>query len=109
MSYNSTFTPQGATVVVSNSAVQVNTSNNVYPSSYRIRNLLSTAAYISWAPQEPNNAAVTPTLVTPVAGTPAPYTVGMLPNSVETFCLPPNCWFIASATNAFEVTPGEGM
>jgi hypothetical protein len=35
--------------------------------------------------------------------------LGFLPNSVEVVQLPPNVWLLASAANAFEVTPGEGM
>jgi len=109
MAYDSTFTAFGPTYVVSNSAVQVTTTNNEYPTSYRIRNLLSTPAYFAWAPAAPKNAAVTPVVNTPVAGTPGTNTIGMMASSVETFVLPPNCWFIASTSNAFEVTPGEGM
>lgn len=111
MAYNSSFSPFGATVLVGTSSVQVKTSNNDNPTSYRIRNLSTSAQYFRWASPLPGDAAVTvPAAAAPSAGVPSQNTIGMLPNSVETFSgLPANAWFIASAAGAFEITPGEGM
>jgi hypothetical protein len=111
MSYNSAFSPFGPTYLVGTSSVQVKTNNNNYPSSYRVKNLLTTNAYLAWLPQEPNDAAVTVSTATaPSAGVPSVNTLGLLPNSVEIFSgIPPNAWFIGSAAGAFEITPGEGL
>jgi hypothetical protein len=109
MSTTNAFTPQGQTYVISTSSVQVKTQDNVYAVSYRVRNLLSGAAYLGWAPANPLGVAVTvPSAAAPSAGSPAKV-LGFLPNSVEVVQLPPNVWLLASASNAFEVTPGEGM
>ena len=111
MAYDSAFSPMGPTVLVGTSSVQVKTTNNEGNTSYRVRNLLATQQYFSWAAPLPSDAAVTvPAIVTPVAGTPSPKTIGMFPYSVETFSgLPANAWFLANAAGAFEVTPGEGL
>ena len=111
MAYNSSFSPFGPTVLVGTSSVQVKTTNNDNPTSYRIRNLSTSAQYFRWAAPKPGDVAVTvPAAAAPSAGVVAPNTIGMLPNSVETFSgLPANAWFIASAAGAFEITPGEGM
>jgi hypothetical protein len=65
--------------------------------------LLSTVAYFTWG------ATSGVVSVVPAAGTPAANTIGMLGNSVETFSLDSTQWFIASAANAFEFTPGDGL
>lgn len=112
MAYNSPFTPLGPTVLVGTSSVQVTSNRNIGPTSYRIRNLSSSAAqYIRWAAPLPSDTAVTvPAATAPTAGTPQPQTLGLAPGAVETFGgLPPNAWFIANAVGAFEVTPGEGV
>ena len=111
MAYNSSFSPFGPTVLVGTSSVQVKTTNNDNPTSYRVRNLSTSAQYFKWAAPLPNDAAVTvPAIVAPADGVPSTRTIGMLPSSVETFSgLPANAWFLASAAGAFEITPGEGM
>lgn len=105
---NNAFTPFGPTYAVSSTApVQVLATNNLGPTSYRIRNTNSSANYISWSPALPSGMAPTFACTSPVAGTPSVNTVGMIGSSIEVFQLPSNCWFIATA--AFEVTPGEGF
>lgn len=110
MSTVNAFQPQGSTYVVSTDTVQVTTKNNVYAVSYRVRNLTGSTAYLSWAPADPLGAAITIGSVSaPSAGSPADNTLGIYANSVEVFTLPPNVWLKASESNAFEVTPGEGL
>jgi hypothetical protein len=107
--YNSAFTPFGPTYLVGTSAVQVKTSNNFYPSGYRIVNLTSSIIRISWQPQEPNDATVTPVVTAPSAGVPSANTLAIPANAVGVFAgIPPNAWFIASAASV-EITPGEGL
>jgi hypothetical protein len=108
MAYNSAFSPFGATYLVGTSAIQVKSSNNVYPSSYRIINLTASLIRVGWAPQEPSDATVTPVATTPTAAGIA--NVLTLPaNGVGVFSgIPPNAWFIASAASV-EITPGEGI
>jgi len=108
MAYNSAFSPFGATYLVGTSAIQVKSSNNVYPSSYRIINLTASLIRVGWAPQEPSDATVTPVATTPTAA--GISSVLTLPaNGVGVFSgIPPNAWFIASAASV-EITPGEGI
>jgi hypothetical protein len=108
MAYDSAFAPFGATYLVGTSAVQVKSNNNVYPSGYRIINLTASLIRVGWAPQEPNDATVTPVATTPTAAGIAQ--VLTLPaNGVGVFSgIPPNAWFIASAASV-EITPGEGI
>jgi hypothetical protein len=108
MAYDSAFAPFGATYLVGTSGVQVKSNNNVYPSGYRIINLTASVIRVGWAPQEPNDAAVTPVATTPTAAGIAQ--VLTLPaNGVGVFSgIPPNAWFIASAASV-EITPGEGI
>jgi len=109
---NGPFTPFGPTVLVGTSEVQVSsTTRNTGPTSYRVRNLLSTAQYFSWAPAAPLGAAAPSITVTaPTAGVPSANTIGMNGNGVEVFGgLPPNAYFKANAAAAFEITPGEGL
>jgi len=108
---NSAFAPFGATYQIGTSPVQVTNNNNNNSTAYRIRNLLSTQQYLSWAPPLPLPAgAPTVTVTAPGAGTPSTNTLGFLPNSVEIIGgLPPNAWFAASSAAAFEITGGEGL
>jgi hypothetical protein len=109
MAYNSAFAPFGPTYLVGTSAVQVKSSNNVYPSGYRFVNLTANLVRVAWQPQEPNNATVTPVATTPTAtGTANVLTIPA--NGVGVFSsIPPNAWFIADAAAAVEITPGEGI
>jgi len=108
--YNSAFTPFGATYQVGTSAVQVKASNNMYPTGYRIVNLTSSLVRVSWQPQEPNDATVTPVVTAPSAGAPSANTLAIPANGVAVFAgIPPNAWFIASAATSLEITPGEGI
>lgn len=100
MSLTSTFTPQGPTVLVGVTAVQI--PNNITPSqfgstTYRVRCLVT--AYLTWG-QASTVAAV---------GGPGTNTLGMTAGGVETFILPGQNYFIANVAAAFEMTPGEGM
>lgn len=109
MAYNSAFSPFGPTYLVSTSAVQVKSSNNVYPSGYRIVNLTSSLVRVGWAPQEPGDATVTPVATTPTA-TGIANVLSIPANGVGVFSgIPPNAWFIASAVTSLEITPGEGI
>ena len=110
MAYNSAFAPFGATYQVGTSAVQVKSANNVYPSGYRIVNLTSSLVRVGWAPQEPNDATVTPVATAPSAGAPVMNVLSIPANGVAVFSsIPPNAWFIASAATSLEITPGEGI
>jgi len=107
--YNSAFTPFGSTYLVGTSAVQVTTSNNMYPTGYRIVNLTSSLVRISWQPQEPFDGTSTPVVTAPTAGVPSANTLSIPANGVAVFAgIPPNAWFIASAASV-EITPGEGI
>jgi hypothetical protein len=107
--YNSPFSPFGPTYLVGTSAVQVKSNNNVYPSSYRIMNITSSIVRVGWAPQEPNDATVTPVATTPTSA--GIFQVLSIPaNGVSVIgSIPPNAWFIASAVTSLEITPGEGI
>jgi len=110
MAYDSPFSPFGATYLVGTTSVQVQSSNGNQPTSYRVRNLLSTVQYFSWLPPQPNDAVQNVTVTVPTAGNPSANTIGMLPFSVEVFGgLPANAWFEANAADAFEITAGEGV
>ena len=110
MAYNSPFSPFGPTYLVGTTSVQVKSTNNDQPTSYRVRNLLGTNQYFSYLPPQPGDATQSITVTAPVAGTPSANTIGMLPYSVEIFGgLPGNAWFEADAAAAFEITPGEGL
>jgi hypothetical protein len=107
--YNSAFSPFGPTYLVGLTAVQVKSSNNFYPTGYRIVNLTSSLIRVSWQPQEPNDASVTPVVTAPSAGVPSANTLTIPANGVAVFAgIPPNAWFIASAASV-EITPGEGI
>ena len=107
MSYDSTFTPFGPTVQVGLAPVQAPCTPG-FPdnTSYRISNITASLAYIGWLPRGAKPASVN--TAAPGLNTPAANVLGLQANSVETFCLPPEAWFQASAAAAFEVTPGEG-
>ena len=110
MAYNSAFSPFGPTYQVGTSPVQVKSSNNVYPSGYRIVNLTSSLVHIGWQPQEPGDATVTPTANAPTAGVPVANVLAIPANGVGVFSgIPPNAWFISSAATSVEITPGEGI
>jgi len=108
MAYDSAFSPFGPTYLVSTSAVQVKATSNFYPTSYRIYNITSGIVRFAWAPQEPGDATVTPTVTTPTAiGT--PYVMSIPANTVQVFSgIPPNAWFISGTATSLEITPGEG-
>jgi hypothetical protein len=107
--YNSAFSPFGPTYLVGTSAVQVKSSNNFYPTGYRIVNLTSSLVRVSWQPQEPFDATSTPVVTAPSAGVPSFNTLAIPANGVGVFAgIPPNAWFIASAASV-EITPGEGI
>ena len=109
MAYNSAFSPFGATFLVGTSAVQVKSSNNVYPSGYRIMNITNGIVRVGWAPQEPNDATVTPTATTPTAAGIA-NVLSIPANGVGVFSgIPPNAWFITNTASSVEITPGEGI
>ena len=108
--YNSAFAPFGATYLVGTSPVQVISNNNMYPTGYRIVNLTANIVRVSWQPQEPNDATVTPVVTAPTAGVPSANTLAIPANGVAVFSsIPPNAWFIASAVASLEITSGEGI
>jgi len=111
MAYNSPFTPWGSTYLVGNAAaVQVKTSNNVYPTSYRIVNVTSSLIRVSWQPPEPGDLAVTLAVTAPTLGAPSANTISIPANGVAVIGgLPPNGWFLSSAATSAEITPGEGI
>ena len=107
---SSTFTPWGQTYFVGAATpTQVLCSNNQKATSYRLRNLGTSAAYIAWS--APTASGATPQIgaVAPSQGTPVPNCIGMVAGSVETISGPADAWFLASTAASFEVTPGEGM
>ena len=105
--YDGAFTPKGPTVLVGVNAVQVPTSDGTAATSYRVRNILSTAQYLTWYPK--TNTPPNITATAPTASTPAPFTMGFAGSSTETVVFPANCWLKADTVAAFEVTPGEGV
>ncbi len=110
MSTVNAFSPKGQTFLVTTSDVQIKTQDNVNAISYRVRNLLTVTAYFGWKPADPTGATVTiGTVTTPTAGSPSQNVIGMFPQSVEVFTLPPNVWMKSDTANAFEVIAGEGI
>lgn len=110
MSTVNAFCPKGKTYLVTTSAVQIETSDNVAAVSYRVRNLSTSAAYILWAAPLPTGGTVTMNSVAaPTAGSPSANVIGMFPESVEVFTLPANVWLKSDTANAFEVIAGEGI
>ena len=111
MAYNSPFSPFGPTYLVGSlAAVQVKTANNVYPSSYRIANITSSAIRVAWQPPEPGDLAVTLSVTAPSLGSPIANTIAVPANGVAVIGgIPPNAWFLSSAATSAEITPGEGI
>ena len=111
MAYNSAFAPFGPTYLVGSlAAVQVKSSNNVYPSGYRIVNITSSAIRVSWQPQEPNDATSTPVVTAPALTVPSANTLYIPANGVQVFSgIPPNAWFVTDTATSVEITPGEGI
>ena len=110
MSTVNAFTPRGKTYLVTTSDVQIQTQDNMGAISYRVRNLLTSAAYFGWKPADPLGGTVAiGSVTTPTAGSPSQNVIGMFPQSVEVFTLPPNVWLKADTANAFEVIAGEGI
>lgn len=103
MSLLSAFQPSSSLNLVTNAAAVQVTGVGI-ATSYRIRNLSSTPQYIKWGRDSTITAPTAPT-----AGVPQAATIGMLPNSVETFNLPAGSWFIADNATGFEVQAGEGV
>ncbi len=103
MAVNGAFSPSGPTFLVGATAVQIAPANALTNMGYRVRNLSSSAQYFTHGSANTVTSAGAPS-----AGTPSANTIGMLPNSVETFAnlLP---FMIASSATGFEVTPGEGV
>lgn len=107
---NSSFAPFGPVYLVGTSAVQVLSKNNANCTSYRVRSLLTTTQYLSWAPPGAPGSTPSITVTAPTAGNPSAFTIGLLPSTVEVFGgMPPNAWFKADAAGAFEIIPGEGL
>jgi hypothetical protein len=110
MSTVNAFSPKGQTYLVTTSDVQIKTQDNVNAVSYRIRNLSTSTAYFGWKPADPTGATVAiGTVTTPTAGSPSQNVIGMFPESVEVFTLPPNVWLKSGTAVAFEVIAGEGI
>ncbi|HUP07658.1 MAG TPA: hypothetical protein VMU47_10935 [Caldimonas sp.] len=110
----SPFQPQSKCSVVDNSAaVQVQAPSTAGSIQYRIRNRSSSEAYLAWAAPQGGGGATQPTMpsVAPIVGTPQTGVIGMLGSSVETFTLPPNCYFqaITAGGATFEIIAGEGV
>ena len=109
MAYDSAFSPFGLTYLVGTGAVQVVSTTNSGPTSYRVRNLSGTQQYFGWAAPIPGGATPTIATTAPSAGAPKQI-IGLLPYSVEVFSgLPSNAWFKADGVGAFEITSGEGL
>ena len=103
---DATFQVWGPLNLIGTSVVQVVTTNQQQPTSYRIRCLVT--GYISWAP----SSGGVPTINTPTApsaGTPSPNTIGMTAGGVETLGLPPNAYFLSNNAAGFEVSAGQGL
>ncbi len=105
--YDGPFRPTGPTVLVGITSVQAPTNDGTGQTSYRVRAMLSTQQYLTWAPFTTVNPNVPVTA--PTAGVPSTNTLGFAGLSTETVVLPMNCWLRADAAAAFEVTPGEGL
>lgn len=106
MSIDTTFRPITPLTFVTNTAVQVVPPGGYFGSvvSFRVRNLSASVQYFSWGATSSVTAGAAPT-----AGNPTPNTIGMLPNSVETFEMPASAFFIASSATGFEFTGGTGQ
>lgn len=112
MAYDSTFTPRGPTFLIdANGPYQVTPYDEVQGTSYRIKNLGSSEAYIAWAVPIGAQSTTKPTITitAPTVNNPATNQIKMQANGVETLGLPRNAWFQAGAGASFEVTAGEGL
>lgn len=108
MSYDSTFAPKGPTTLLGVTVIQILPSNvDEQATSMLVRCLVT--GYFAWLPGQLGQTAPAITVTAPTAGAPSANTIGMSIGSVQTFQLPANAWFKASAAAAFEFTPGEGL
>ena len=95
------FAPGGPSYLIGVTATQIPSPAG---QSYRIVNILAAVHYIAWGPT--NGVTVT----APVAGTPQPNMIGLLPNTERTITVPGgNLFWIADIAAAFLVTPGDGL
>lgn len=103
MAVNGAFSPSGPTLLVGSTPLEIAPANAGTNLGYRVRNLSASVQYFTHGA----NGSIT-SAGAPSANTPSANTIGMLPNSVETFAnlLP---WMVASTATGFEVTPGEGV
>lgn len=103
MAVNGAFAPNGPTILVVNTATQILPTNAITNPGFRVRNLSASVQYFTHGATSGVTSAGAP-----AAGIPSNNTIGMLPNSVETFAnlLP---WMIASTATGFEVTAGDGL
>lgn len=105
MSVDTVFKPIGPLTFVGNAAVQVvpdKLGGGVI--SFRVRNLATAAQYFTWGASSSVTSAGAPS-----SGTPSPNTIGMLPNTMETFEIPAGSFFIASSATGFEFLAGQGQ
>jgi hypothetical protein len=110
MSTVNAFTPRGKTYLVTTSDVQIFTQDNASAISYRVRNITTGVAYFGWKPADPLGGSVAIGSVSaPTAGSPTQNIIGMFPQSVEVFTLPPNVWLKSDTASAFEVIAGTGI
>lgn len=106
---NNAFQPLGPLYRVSDTPVQCLTTGAQRATSYRVRNVLASASYFSWAPALANGGTPSISTVAPTVILSSPNTIGMIASSVEVFVLPGAGWFASGSGDAFEVTPGEGL
>lgn len=106
MSIDTTFRPISPLTFVGATAVQIiaQGANTGAAGTFRVRNISSSVQYFTWG----STSAVT-SAGAPTAGVPSSNTVGLLPNSVESFEIPVYSWFIASSSTGFEFTAGIGQ
>jgi hypothetical protein len=106
---NNAFNPWGPLTLVTGGPIQVVTLNNLQATSYRIRNVSTTNAYISWGAALASGNAPAITCVAPTITVSSVNTIGMVASSVEVFCLPASAWFQAGTGGTFEIIAGEGL
>lgn len=101
MTIDSTFKPLGATVVVTNAAVQpLQTSAADGVTTFRVRCLA--AGYLTWGGSNVTAKGA------PSAGAPSPSTMGFPVGTISYIEVPAASYFISSVANGFELTPGSG-
>jgi hypothetical protein len=104
VSIDTTFHPITQTVLVGATAVQVATDTQLDNTTFRVRCLSATSAYLTWG-----NKSTIVANAAPAAGVPVFNTLGMIGiGSVMYIEVPSNSFFIASAAAAFEITGGKG-